>query len=96
MGDLLQGDSKAAKAAATEHLNTFAPADAAKRKASGESVVRSNPLKPGGSTSVLSREAFISWARANLPRDDVDRILKISRNYAETTYAAGFSVRVPQ
>jgi hypothetical protein len=59
-------------------------------------VVRFNPLKPGGSASAVSQEAFISWARANLPKDDVDRILKISQNYARTAYAAGFSVRVPQ
>ena len=84
MGDLLQGDSKAAKAAATEHLNTFAPADAAKRKASGESVMRSNPLKPGGSTSAVSQRTFLDWARAALPANDVDRILKLAQTYSKT------------
>ena len=84
MGDLLQGDSKAAKAAATEHLNTFAPADAAKRKASGESVMRSNPLKPGGSTSAVSQRTFLDWATAALPANDVDRILKLAQTYSKT------------
>jgi hypothetical protein len=54
------------------------------------------PVETGGSTNAVLQEAFISWARANLSKDDVDRILKISRTCAKTVDAAGFSARTPE
>ena len=63
---LLSGDSKSAKTAAEVYINSFPPNQrVAMRKGVNESVQQSNPLKPGGSTSAVSQEAFISWARNN-------------------------------
>jgi hypothetical protein len=94
---LLSGDSKSARAAAEAYINSFPPSQRVIiRRGVNDSVRQSNPLKPGGSTSAVTQEAFISWARNNLPKDDVARILKISQNYARAADAAGFRVRVPQ
>ena len=51
--------------------------------------MRSNPLKLAEAQTQYYKKAFISWARANLSKDDVDRILKISRTCAKTVDAVG-------
>jgi hypothetical protein len=97
VGSLLTGDAPGARQAMKDWLSRFPAAQrVAASKSLRESVIQSNPLKPSGSVSAVAQAQFLSWARTNLPKVDVDRILKLSQTYSRAADAAGFSIRVPQ
>ena len=48
------------------------------------SIMRSQPMKVGDSTSKVVKQEFISWARRNMAPDDVKRIMDLQRRYMQT------------
>jgi hypothetical protein len=54
-----------------------------------QSIMRSQPIKVGHSTSKEIQEEFITWAKRNLSQSDVNTIMKTQHTFLDTAKDAG-------
>jgi hypothetical protein len=89
-GALLTGHSEEARLAFSDWLKRFPPAEQpAQFKAIRQSIQSGSPIKPGGSYSLDSELAFLSWAKKNLPESEARKIFATAQIYAKTAMQTG-------
>ena len=94
---LMIGDVPAARKAALDFAAEIDPEDRDRSWVRlSQSIMRSQPMKIGDSTSKEIQQDFISWARRNLSDGDVARIMDVQKTYMGAARNAGLIGDAPK